>query len=269
MKEIAHPGLSVALRQEARDPGDHSSSGFGDVIKRVFKRPDSSDGGKEEIQVTSIRPIDERDYPRILEWCSDPETQGHLVPLPQLPDDWTDKDQVNKTLYKLHEYYINLGEPEKITALTAENQKHKALAVVTIRWRGDPWRTRGHRNISSVERLVVNPNIRGKRVGSQLMDEAERIAFVDREVPEIRAWVMTDEKAGADRGGKSLRFFQKRGYDYVRGENYRWSDYAKKRGLGENSEGREGVWVSLKREDWEKIKAKQQPKQATLGLEGV
>ena len=261
MKEIAHPSLSFALRQEARNPGDHPSSGFGDVIKRVFKRPDSSDGGKEEIQVTSIRPIDERDYPNILEWCSDPETQGHLVPLPQLPDDWTDKDQVDKALYKLHEYYINLGEPEKITALVAANSKDRPLGVGTIRWSGDPFMPRGHK-IASVERLVVNPRIKGRAIGTKVA-EACITEISERGYTEVRVWVMTDEQAGEDRGGRNLRFFRKLGFEFLRSDNHSWPEFAKKRGLGENAENRDGIWLSLKIEDWKKRKAEQQPEQAT------
>ena len=79
----------------------------------------------------------------------------------------------------------------------------------------------------------------------------------------MRAWVITDKQAGEDRGGKNLRFFTKRGYEILRGENYKWSDYAKKRELGENSENREALWLSLKREVWE-ARQKQEPVQQEL-----
>lgn len=247
-QEMVFLGRYFALRQDARR-ADDSSSGFLDKAKKFFS-PTKPEGPREEIEVKIIRELADKDYMRILEWFSHPEVQGHLDPLPQLPEDWNNEDQVRSAILKLHEYYINFGEPGKIAAIVAANIKDKALGAATIRWRGDPWLPRGHK-IASIERLIVNPRIQGRGIGSKLSDEAERITFVERDYPEIRAWVFTDRQAGEDRGGRNLRFFTKRGYEILRGENYRWSDYAKKRDLGENSENREALWLSLKREVWE------------------
>lgn len=210
-----------------------------------FLMPESEQGSK----VNAIREIQEKDLFRVLQWFSDPETQGHLDPLPKLPKEWSDENEVLASIVDLAKYYDNQGEPEKITALAAVNAKDKALGVATIRWRGDPWVPQGHK-IASIERVLVNSKIRGKGIGNQLMDAAELKAFDERGFKEVRVWVMTDDQAGPDKGGRNLYFFRERGYEIIRGTNYSWRKYAELRGLGENAENREALWLSLKSEDW-------------------
>lgn len=220
-----------------------------DAIIRALpsvKTPDS--GGTESTTVVGVRKVLPKDLPRILVWFSDSETQGHLDPLPKLPEDWKDENQVIQTVLDLGNYYDNQGEPDKIYPVAVTNDKDEPLGVATIRWRGDPWLPKGHK-IASIERVVVDPALRGEGVGSRLMSEAEKLVF-DKGYPEVRVWVMTDEVAGADKGGNNLHFFRERGYDIIRGSNYSWRDYAKARNLGENAENREALWLSLKREDW-------------------
>lgn len=263
MKELSHPGLSPALSQDARDSSDRPSGTFGDVIKRVFnlspKPEDPQSESKEPIKVVGFRPVKESDYPRILEWLSDPETLGHLSPKPQLPEDWTDKDQVDKTLYKLHEYYINFNpdlksaEPENIMALVAANEKDKPLGVLTIRWRGDPWMPKGHK-IASIERVVVNPKIQRRGIGTQLIEKALGVIFDERDYQEVRAWIMTDEIAG--NWQKNFEFFNKFGFDRFPHPDSDYEKYCKKRGIVDPEGRTKAWWLSLKKEGWEAYKEK-------------
>lgn len=213
--------------------------------------------GGERIEVTGVRLVQPKDLYRILQWFSDPETQGHLDPLPRLPADWSDENQVMEAVLDLGKYYDNQGEPEKITALAAVTDKDKALGVATVRWRGDPWLPKGHK-IASIERLIVNPKVRGKGVGSRLVEESLDMIFgKERDYPEVRAWVMSDDRAG--HWERNFHFFRNLGFGVMAGD-HTWREYAQKRGLGENTENRDAVWFQLKREKWEKMKLEQPSK---------
>lgn len=227
------------------------------IIKMLPDNHESDQGDrgsvKETIGVEKVRPLEKKDLMKILPWFDDPEASRHLEPLPKLPKDWNDVNEVMDAVLDLGKYYDNHSEPEKITPLVAVNEKDEPLGVATIRWRGDPWGTKGHK-IASIERVVVNPRNRGKEIGRQLMEGALETVFKN-DFPEVRVWVFVDDKAGEDKGGRNLHFFHNiLGFDVLRGENYRWSDYAKKRRLGENVENREAFWLSLKNENWEVAK---------------
>lgn len=206
---------------------------------------------QETIEVKGIRPVERKDFYRILQWFSDPETQGHLDPLPKLPQDWSNENQVMDAIFDLGKYYDNQGEPEKITTLVAVSEKDKALGVTTVRWRGDPWLPKGHK-IASIERLIVNPKIRGLGIGKKLVEECLRMSFDEKDYPEVRAWVMSDDRAG--HWERNFHFFRSFGFGIMSGD-HTWREYAEKRNLGENAENRDAIWLQLKQDKWNKIKA--------------
>lgn len=190
---------------------------------------------KEYIRIEKIREIKEEDINHVMRWFQDEQTKRHLDPVPQ-------------SLEELTKYYLEQGQEGKITTLVAANFKDKPLGAVTIRWRGDPWVPESKHKRAGIERLVVNPRIRGRGVGTRLADEAEKMIFMDREYPEVRAWVMTD-KIAADLS--SFNFFRDRGYQAVQGERTHWREYAEKRNIPNATKERDAIWFSLKKEDWQ------------------
>lgn len=258
MKEIAQPRL-FALRKEEQEASVERPSGIGDRIRRVFGGTQGEGSSEQkEIRVANIRPVQPKDYIHILRWFTDPDSQAHLSPLPELPKDWNDEEQVIESIHYLGQYYTNEGEPEKITALAAVNEKDKPLGVTTIRWRGDPWVPKGHK-IASIERLLVNPRIRGKGVGSKLVERALEIAFKDKDYPEVRTWVMSDELA---RGwGRIIELFARFGFDQILDQDRSWKKYQEKRGMVPDN--RDAKFLSLKREEREKRKRESVSKMAS------
>lgn len=243
----ATPGLFAVRKDQPRDDG------FMDRVGHFLgaKRKDT-----EERKFGGIRPVQgERDYENILSWFSDPETVRHLDTFPDLPTNWTDDEQVKKAMFKLHEYYINFGDdPEKITALAAVDQKDDTLGVETIRWRGDPFIPRGSKiKIAGIERLIVDPAMRRKGIGANLVNEALRMAFKDKGYDEVRAWVFSDEQAGD--WNVNFQFFRELGFEIYGGPHKTWREYAKARGMGENEQDRDAIWLSIKRKTWEKVQA--------------
>lgn len=220
-----------------------------DTMLRMLPDQETS----EVINVARVRILEPKDLIRVLPWFADPETQGHLDPLPKLPQDPEDENQLMEAIKDLAVYYDNKGEPDKITATAAVNEKDKPLGVLTIRWRGDPWLPKGHK-IASIERVVVNPKIRGKGVGTRLVEDAlEKVFGEERDYPEVRAWVMSDERAG--HWEENFRFFRKFGFIIMPGAKT-WREYAEIRGLGENAENRDAIWLQLKKDKWEAEKKK-------------
>jgi GNAT superfamily N-acetyltransferase len=220
----------------------------------------------ERYEIAKIRPIEEEDYLHILHWTSDPETASHLVPPPEIPQNWKREDEVDQAVEKLGRYYRNYDEKDesdqtKVTPLVAENALGTPLGVETIRWRGDPYVPKW-KGIASVERLVVDPNpdVRRQGVGSELMVAALYVAFEKytgyngQGATQVRAWVMTDAQAGDY--SKNINFMHKLGFDILQGNDITWERYCAKRGM--DSEGRNAIWWVIKREKWEELK-KQSP----------
>lgn len=265
MRELTYPGLSLAMAHEARK----RDVNIGDKLRQVFGLGPESNDSKEPPTVAGFRTVKESDYPQILEWLLDEETTRHLSPRPPLPEDWEDKEQIDKALYKLHEYYINLNpeqksaEPENITALVATNEKDEALGVLTIRWRGDPWVPKGHK-IASIERVIVNPKVQGKGVGTKLVDRALDVIFDEKDYREVRTWIMTDEIAG--NWQQNYEFFNKFGFDRFPHPDSSYENYCKKRGIVDPEGRTKAWWLSLKRETWQERKNLAQPVQQTLIL---
>lgn len=233
-------GDFFAMSQKER--GERDS--FGEKLGRALGLGKEGDD-KKEIDIAHIRNVEPRDYLAILKWMEDPETQGHLSPLPKFPD-WNNQERVIEATHELGQYYTNKGEPEKITSLAAVNSKDKPLGVATIRWRGDPWAPKGHK-VAMIERLVVNPRIRSRGVGKKLVEEALVQIFEGKEFPEARAWVMSDTQA---RGwGRVIEFFHQFGFDQLQGEDHSWEDYQKRREMP--YDGRDAKQLILKKETWD------------------
>lgn len=249
MKEDARQqGLFVVRKDLPRDDK------FIDRLVQLFRSKKSE---TEERKLKLIRPIlqPEKDLESILAWFSDPETVRHLDTFPDLPKDWEDDEQIKKAMFKLHEYYLNFGDdPKKITALVAVDEKDGILGVETIRWRGDPFIPRGSKiKIAGIERLITDPLMRRKGIGSSLVNEALRTAFEERNYDEVRAWIFSDDQAGD--WSANFEFLRNLGFSIYGGPNKTWREYAKARGMGENEQNRDAIWLSIKRKVWEAAKS--------------
>lgn len=257
----------MAARQEdlrqSSQPFLFAPSGEQDMRRAVLQTlPDDQedDGipeGKEPIEIYGVRLVQPKDLLRILRWFDDPETQRHLSPLPKVPQDWSDPNQVTEGQVDLANYYSNQGEPKKITSLAAVNEKDKVLGVVTIRWKGDPWKgdpPEGER-IASIERLLVNPKIRGRGIGERLIDEALEEIFGRKNYPEARTWIMSDEEAPG--WGRIVEFFtNKFGFEELLHPDRSWAKYQERRGM--EPDGRDAKWHVLKKVGWERYKIKKE-----------
>lgn len=201
--------------------------------------------------IGKIRGVQAEDLLPILRWSQDAETRAHLDPAPDLPKDWNNPEAVRDATQKLEVYYRNQDEPKNITPIVAVNKLENPVGALTIRWRGDPYVPRDKR-IASIERLIVDPQVRGKGVGTELMVEALELAFnkyqgySDSGAREVRLWVMTDRQAGDI--NKNINFFRRFGFQVLGGN---WKEFAAKRGIETE---RDAMWFGLKQEDWEEVK---------------
>lgn len=241
-----------ALPLFSRSPEEEIRDAVIGMLPDVDSTPPGDPGEPTEGSIVkTIRPLEGKDLIRILPWFADPNTQRHIKPLPKLPADFSNSNQLMEAVRDIGNYYDNKGEPNKITPLVAVNEKDKPLAVVTIRWRADPWVPEGGHKRAGIERLVVNPRIRRKGIGDTLTSEAERMAFVDRKYPVIKAWVLTDETA---QDLSAFIFFRDRGYKVDTGPRRHWKEYAEMRGI--DDVGGDELWLVLTKEDWEKREVK-------------
>lgn len=220
---------------------------------------------RERAQVTRIRNIQSGDLPFVLRWVADPNVQGHLAPLPQLPQDWNNQAQLEEALQKLGGYYNNVKEktgeqddPHKITPLVAANKDGDPVGVLTLRWRGDPY-VPAYQRIAAGERLIVDPALTHLGIGTELLTVGLVVAFERyrgysgaRPAQEFRLWMMTDRQAGDYSINYNL-FHNKFGFQTVQGGD--WQDYIVRRDMSpDDSSDREARWLSLKEEGWQKFK---------------
>lgn len=196
----------------------------------------------------------------ILQWSCDEETRKHLDPAPgvstyndkgeitasRIPN-WRNQHEVDNAIADLARYYFNWGEAQKITSLLAKDQKGKLLGVATIRWKGDPY-VEPNPRVASIERLIVDPALKRKGIGTTLVATAVEIAFHKRQYDdrkggkiwarEVRAWIMSDELAG--QWQNNFSFFRKLGFRIYKRAH--WPEFAAGRDIQTN---RDAIWLSI------------------------
>jgi len=200
-----------------------------------------------------------RNLKAILGWTHDPETRGHLDPAPGVPVfnsegkligynpvNFEEESDVDHAIADLAKYYYNGGEPDKITTLLAVNEKGKASGALTIRWKETPYGPQKHK-FAYIERVIVDPRIRGRGVGTRLIDEALRIALEIKKYPEVRTWIMTD----AHGWGRVVELFGRFGFRQLQGPDSDWGKFVDRR-PGMPKTEREANQYILEKEDWKK-----------------
>lgn len=205
-----------------------------------------------------------RNIRTILEWTHDPETRGNLDPAPGIPVydeegqiktyrevNFEDEREVDHAVADLAKYYYNSGEPEKITPLLALNQKGKVLAAATIRWSGNPYGPQKHK-YAYIERIIVDPKLRGLGLGTQIRHEAEALADENGYV-EKRTWVMRDIPGWE----RVFKWFIEDGYRGVQGPDGDWEKFIERR----RKEGKQ--MPETKRKAWQLIWEKNQGESST------
>lgn len=247
-EDLGQVGFQPALFTSNGEAGEDMRRGLRDVIDV------GEEGGikPEEKEVTGIRPVKLGDLLRVLSWFSDADTRNHLSPLPDLPEDWSNGDQLMVGQYSLAKYYDNDGESKKITPLAAVNKNDKALGVLTVRWKGDPYIDPKKHRIASIERVLVEPELRREGVGKKLVEKALEVIFDERKYPEVRLWVMTDEIAPG--WGGIVEFFAQFGFRQIKDEDVSWAKYQEVRGI--KPDGRDAWWFKMEKEEWEAYKKK-------------
>lgn len=192
--------------------------------------PDSKKQWPKEVQQTYAN------LRRILEWTHDPETRGHLDPAPGVPVydkdgktvkynrvNFQNKRDVDHAVADLAKYYYNAGEPDKISTLVALNTKEEALGVLTIRWKDVLYGPKKHK-FSYIERLVVDPKLRGLGIGTELIGDALKTSL-KRGYSEIRTWIMKDVPGW----GSVMELFARFGFRQLSGPDSDWGKYVARR----------------------------------------
>lgn len=200
-----------------------------------------------------------RNLKAILGWIHDPETRGHLDPAPGVPVynkegrvesyrevNFGEERDVDYAVSDLAKYYYNGGEPDKITTLLAVNQKAKTAGVLTIRWKDTPFGPQKHK-FAYIERVIVDPRIRGRGIGTRLIDEALRIAIEIKKYTEVRTWIMSDVHGW----GRVVELFGHFGFRQLLGRDSDWGRYVEAR-PGMPKTDREANQYILEKEYWKK-----------------
>lgn len=194
-----------------------------------------------------VRTVEKEDLYTILRWASYSEVRRHLDPAPTVPSNWNNPEEISRCSAELWDYYQNKGEPEKIQPLLATDSSGKPLGVLTIRWYGDPYVPVGRR-IASIERLIINPQMWRRGIGTKLMTAAIDFAFNkykgyyhSQGAKSIRAWLLTDKRASP--WERNFNFLRRLGFQAVKDEAH-WSEYKKKRQIKPHDE-RDALWMEV------------------------
>jgi len=151
----------------------------------------------------------------------------------------------DQAVAKTAKYYFNSGFPEKITPLIAKGASGDIRAVLTIRWRGDPFIPRSSSRTAGIEAIVVDPAHKHEGIGTKLtstaIERAFEIGYDGKGAEKVRAWIMQDKMAGDWQ--PNWFFFRKLGFEGNKGH---WPEYARERGL-ETDRG-DATWFELKPE---------------------
>lgn len=220
------------------------------VGQEMFLKRETASGHETNPLIECIRTyVKKSDLLWILNWADDPETRKHLVPAPQVPENWSDEEQIAKAQQELADYYNNYGKPEGITPFVALKPSGKPIAVATLRWEGDQYTNdQKDKRIAIIERLIVDPQEWGKGVGSIFVATMIEYAFQKytgyegKGAKEIRAWVMNKGEWPRNR-----KLFRKCGFQ-VMGH---WLEQAEK--FGEKSDD-DADLLRLKPRWWRRAK---------------
>lgn len=233
-------------------------------------------------------PTKNNDYGRIARWMSDVETRRHIrAPISPI-ENFADNKATEEALKELDRYYHNKNrrdengniiddDPRKIIPIVAVNGCGEAIATLVIRLKGDPFEKDSKeikeegkiksgngndqekvRKISRVpygiESVVVDPDLQGKHVGTQLMISAlhlifNRKGYDGRSANAVRLWVFQDDKAG--NWTRNVKFVRSLGFDVIgTDKGGTWKEYAAKRGIP-NPDKRDGQQYELTKKKWE------------------
>ena len=167
-------------------------------------------------QSVDPNPITYEDINAIMDWAIHPEVAGHIYQLESGPPE----------LYKNRwgaylEYYRGIKDDEgrdiinsraSTAFFKAVNKEGKMIAVSTIRWKEVPFVRRGR--TAYWERLIVDPDLLGKRIGTafgiEILDNAfyKADAYDGQPATEVRVTTYVDRIAqGFDRNELFLRRF--------------------------------------------------------------
>lgn len=215
-------------------------------------------GGSETPAVERIRLVQPGDYEQILRWVSNPEVGKHLDPLPDLPNNWDNREEVDRAVGSLGGYYNNASESKyNVTPLAAVNQNGRLLGVGTIRWQGDPY-VPASTHTASIERIIVDPNHFDEGIGTTLVTTMIELAFnrgySGRGAEQIRAWVMNDEQARP--WERNFNFFDSFGFRIVRNAP-QWKEFVQewaKRRTTQIETNRDALWLYLTGENYNAAK---------------
>jgi len=149
-----------------------------------------------------MNPIAYEDIGVVMDWAKDPSVAGHIYQLESGPEE----------LYKNRwgaylEYYRGVRddegrptEPRNSTFFKAVNSAGEMLAVTTVRWKDVEFVKRGR--TAYLERLIVDPELHGKKIGLGFGIEVLDNIFYKSEMydglpaSELRASAFADRDAG-------------------------------------------------------------------------
>lgn len=201
----------------------------------------------------TILPIDCQVIATLL--IKDPTIAPHLDSLP-VPNSSKPED-IQQAAQEIVWYYKNKSDhpdvQSQILPLVARNVFDDMLGVLTIRWEGDRFIPKSALQIASIEGLLVDPKERRQGIATRLLKEALHIIFEEQKYDEVRAWVLTDAKAGNYQPNIDL-FLNRLHFSLVADDpnaalhDSSWKDYQKKRGI--DVDDRSAIWFCMKREKY-------------------
>lgn len=159
-------------------------------------------------------PIEYPDIEKVMEWAKHPEVAGHIYQLESGPQELYKGDRRSWTYL---EYYRGLmddegrnTDPRNCDFFKAVNSKGEMIAITTMRWKDVEFVKRGR--TAYWERLIVDPELQGKKVGLALAIDVLDTAFYrydgydGRPATEVRGSTYVDRLAGRfDRNDLFLR----------------------------------------------------------------
>lgn len=124
----------------------------------------------ERAKVVEVRTfIEPTDLEHILRWVAHPEVSEHLVPAPQVPQDWNNPTEVAECKRQLWEYYHEHYRYPFVTV----NKFGQPTGVTDALTRDDRW-IRNQNNLRSpvINRTIIDPDLQHMGIGTILVATA-------------------------------------------------------------------------------------------------
>lgn len=258
-----NPELLRRVVATAWDSVDWSetSERYWDKVQWQYRHTEPTCIEKESEEVQQMYQI----VGRVLSWALDSRSIGHLQPIPGIPrfgyDDKGNQIVIDydppqicnprdhqQAITWFAAYMLNYGQQTKMLPLIAVDKGETPIGFGVYRARGVKHLKRSEKGkIGSVERLIVNSDVRRTGVATSLVASIHHLAINEIGQEGLRAWILTDKVDW----GPNYELFDRFGYAPIGDERVNWSDYCASRGMP--SGGREALWLEFRVRNWSSV----------------